>query len=722
MKRVLTYGLLAVVVLVLFLAGAALIVPRFLDMQRYTSTIENAISTHTGLTAHLNGDITLSLFPWIVVTFEELQLDSPTGTGRQPLLQVRSFEARLKTIPLLSKHIEISRFIIDGPQLFLEKTENNTWNWQNLTERQTPSSPSTPAPATDQQGDGTVVADPPAAAAGAFQLNSLQVAEFSIRNGSIRLVELATETAHVLAAINLHLNDVSLDRPIAIELEAQLDKQPLHLTGSIGPLGAQPGAAPLSIDLICTTFDTVTSRIKGTVSELTSDPSYQFDVTIDPFDLRQLVARIKPDVSLETTDRHALEHISLSGNLRGTARQMEITGGTIVIDDTTVSLERFQAGFAGPRLDLAVAIDAIDVDRYLPPAAADQPDPAGDEAAPPERQPENSAAQPRSDTQVRQSAGAPAGAAASPSAGTGGGERPPEHSSGNYESVRPLVLTATVKLGQLHVHGATATAIDLDLSGEKALFMLNSLALDLYEGQLTATGSIDLGRNPPASSFKTAVETVQVGPLLRDFADKDLLEGRLTADFDLAATGDRAPAIVSSLVGNGSLHFNDGALIGLDLAQMARTITSGFSLDEQQGERPRTDFSELNLPFSVADGLVTIPEATLKSPFLRAGGSGTVNLVAKTLDLRLRPELVATIKGQGDEEQRAGLAVPVLVRGTFSEPAFLPDLEALAREQLLNRQDVQDILEDGSITPERREQLSKEVEKAKGLLKGLFGK
>ncbi|MEE4313498.1 MAG: AsmA-like C-terminal region-containing protein, partial [Desulfofustis sp.] len=177
---------------------------------------------------------------------------------------------------------------------------------------------------------------------------------------------------------------------------------------------------------------------------------------------------------------------------------------------------------------------------------------------------------------------------------------------------------------------------------------------------------------------------------------------------------------VSSLNGTGTLHFNDGALIGLDLARLARTITSGFSLDEQ-GERPRTDFSELSLPFSIIDGLVTIPEATLKSPFIRATASGTANLVVKSLDLRLRPELVATIKGQGDEEQRSGLAVPVLVRGTFSDPAFLPDLEALAREQLLNRQDVQDIIKDGTITPERREQLSEEVEKAKGLLKGLFG-
>ncbi len=719
MKRGLTYGLLAVVALVLLLVAAVLIVPRFLDMQRYTPTIEKAISKHTGMPAHLNGDITLSLFPWIAVTFEDLQLDSPTGTGRQPLLRVRSFEARLKTIPLLTKSVEISRFIIDGPQVILEKNEDGTWNWQNRTDRQPSSSPSTSAPATDRQGGDASGADTPAAA-GAFQLNSLQVAEFSIRNGSIRMVDRATETARELSAINLHLSDVSLDRPIEINLEALLDQQPLLLTGSIGPLGAQPGAAPLPIDLSVTAFDTIKSRITGTISELTGDPSYQFDITIEPFNLRQSLARIKPDVSLETADPHALERVSLNTDLSGTAQQLEVTDGTIVIDDTTISLERFMAAFAGPRLDLAVNIDAIDLDRYLPPAAADQASPTGDATAPPERQSETSGAQPRGDTQDQQSTGGAGTAEDRQDSGAGTAEPSSERPAGKYEALRNLELKTTVKIGRLRVHGATATAIDLDLSGEHVLFTLNSLAVDLYEGQLSATGSVDLGRETPASSFKTGVEGVQVGPLLRDFADKDLLEGNLAADVDLAATGDRAADITSSLSGTGSLRFTDGALIGLDLARMARTITSGFSLDEQ-GERPRTDFSELDLPFSVANGLVTVPEATLRSPFIRAGGSGTVNLVTQALDLRLRPELVATIKGQGDEEQRSGIAVPVMVRGTFSEPTFLPDLEALAREELLDRQDVQDILEDGSITPERREQLSEEVEKAKGLLKGLFG-
>ncbi len=718
MKRVLTYGLFAVAALVLLLVGAVLIVPRFLDLQRYTPTIEKTISKHTGMPAHLNGEITLSLFPWIALTFENLQLDGPSGSGQQPLLQVRSFEARLKTLPLLSKNIEISRFIIDGLQLYLEKDEQGGGNWQ----KQAHGTPSAPSP-TATSGPERESSGPPAAgsptAAGAFQLNSLEVAEFSIKDGSIRVVDRATETSHEMSAINLQLNDVSLDRPISLNLEALFDNQPLRITGSIGPLGAQPGSSPLPFDLNFTAFDTVKSRITGSIQELAANPSYQFDITVDPFNPKQLIDRIKPDASPQTADPQVLENFSLKATLRGTAQQLEVADGTIVIDDTTLSLERLMTAFAGPRIDLAMTIDRIDLDRYLPPASADQPSTPSSGAGPVAPQPENAGPQPREDARDQQSNGGQTGAGINQETGTES-PTPAERPAATYESLRNLVLTAVIKLGEVRVHGATVTSVTLDLSGEDALFSLNSLALDLYDGHLSATGSVNLGKNVPVSSITAAVESVQVGPLLRDFADKDLLEGRLAADLDLAASGDRSADIVSSLNGTGTLHFNDGALIGLDLARLARTITSGFSLDEQ-GERPRTDFSELNLPFTIVNGLITIPEATLKSPFIRADASGTANLVTKTLDLRLRPELVATIKGQGDEEQRSGLAVPVLVRGTFSEPSFLPDLEALAREQLLNRQDVQDIIKDGAITPERREQLSEEVEKAKGLLKGLFG-
>jgi AsmA protein len=56
--------------------------------------------------------------------------------------------------------------------------------------------------------------------------------------------------------------------------------------------------------------------------------------------------------------------------------------------------------------------------------------------------------------------------------------------------------------------------------------------------------------------------------------------------------------------------------------------------------------------------------------------------VKETLDFRVDPKLVGTIKGQGDEKDRSGLGVPIVVAGSFDQPIFLPDVEAMAKDQL----------------------------------------
>ena len=38
---------------------------------------------------------------------------------------------------------------------------------------------------------------------------------------------------------------------------------------------------------------------------------------------------------------------------------------------------------------------------------------------------------------------------------------------------------------------------------------------------------------------------------------------------------------------------------------------------------------------------------------------------------------MATLKGQGDSQQRSGLMIPVLVTGSFKSPKILPDLKGM---------------------------------------------
>jgi AsmA protein len=186
------------------------------------------------------------------------------------------------------------------------------------------------------------------------------------------------------------------------------------------------------------------------------------------------------------------------------------------------------------------------------------------------------------------------------------------------------------------------------------------------------------------TDVQLSLDKVQVHPLLKDIADKDFLEGTAKAQIALSMTGENPAHIKQTLDGKGNLTFSDGAIVGVDLADMARNVKAALGGEVKSGPKPRTDFSEFLAPFTIENGVVRTSETSLKSPLLRLLAAGKADLVKETLDFKLDAKLVGTIKGQGDEKSRSGVGVPIIVSGSFSDPSFRPDVEAMAKDQLKN--------------------------------------
>jgi AsmA protein len=55
-------------------------------------------------------------------------------------------------------------------------------------------------------------------------------------------------------------------------------------------------------------------------------------------------------------------------------------------------------------------------------------------------------------------------------------------------------------------------------------------------------------------------------------------------------------------------------------------------------------------------------------------GTGTVDLAAKSLALRVEPKLVMTTEGQGRASDPVGLGIPVVIDGPWSEPRIYTDM------------------------------------------------
>ena len=698
--------------IILLSAAAILIVPYFINTDQFKPKIEQLVSEKSGYPLTIQGDIAISVFPWIGFSLTDLKLDNPEGFQEKTFLTIKNFQARIKILPLLSKKVEIHRFIIDRPEALLTRNSSGVWNWQSNqpAQKQEPATAKADVPA-EQNAPETAPVEMSSKPLG---IESLLVGECALRNGRVTFNDLLNKTTRELSDINLTLQDVSLDKPIIVTLLAILDDQPVDIKGRVGPITDSPLTSKIDLNLDVEIFKTLAFNGSGHVENLASAPAYQFAFDVSPFNPRKLFSALELTfpVAAGRKGLQPFESAAAQGILSGTRNNITLSQTKIVFDESNLLAELSATEFSRPMLEFHLEMDSIDIDRYLPAkeenGAEARPD--GDSQPPPEGNARRSTESPAAEA-------APASRKSKTGNASGAAAPSPEP---DFQALRSLGLKGDISIGTLTVHGGRISDLTVSVDGNNGVFNLASLKGNLYQGTLRSAGHADFRTALPTSAVTLDINGVQAGPLLKDFANKDIIEGALNASLDVGGSGLTGDQLKASLHGTGRLLFQDGALIGVDLAQLARTIQSGFTLDGQ-GERPKTDFAEFNAPFTISNGVVETKNITLQSPFIRVHGHGTADLVSEALDFRLNPKLVGTIKGQGDQESRSGIAVPIIVGGSFTEPTFAPDLKALVQEQGIDKEEISEILKTGKISPERKEQVSEEVEKAKKLLKGLFG-
>jgi AsmA protein len=655
MKKGIRLVLLITAGLLILCFLALLIVPRFVDVQRYKPVIEEKVSEATGRSFTLGGDLRLSLFPWAGLAFSDLRLGAPPGFKEKDFIAVESFEFQVKLLPLLFKDIEVKHFVLVGPRIVLEKSKDGRANWEGLgkVKAGAPAKPEAKEKVPEDIGKG------------GLPIESLVVGTFTIEDGNLLWIDHAKGQRRELKDLNLRLDEISLEKPIRLSLSAFVEGKPFSLEGKLGPIGKKPGEGSLDLDFSARVFETMDLKVQGQVTDVSTRPSYDLNFQIEPFSPRKLATAFDKPLPLTPTDPDVLKRLALKVTVQGSAQALTLKEGDLELDDSKLTFSANLKEFSKPSVTFDLRLNHIDLDRYLP--------------APQDKPGESKAAAPH-------------------------GKKT------DYTPLRKLVVDGRVHIGKLKVKNARVQDLDLKIRGRKGVLSFDPLTMRLYDGSMTSKATLDVRRNTPASNFTLQMNGVEARPLLKDLMDKDFLEGTMRAQIALAMTGDSAEKVKSTLNGKGEFRFNDGAIVGIDLAGMVRNIQSAFGMEEKGRERPRTDFAELHAPFTINNGVFNTPNTTLLNPFLRVSAKGKADLVDETLDFRVEPNFVSSIKGQGDTKDRSGIAVPVLVTGTFSSPQFRPDLESLIKKSL------QGEVPDASGVKEVEE-------KAKRLIKGLpFGK
>jgi AsmA protein len=427
---------------------------------------------------------------------------------------------------------------------------------------------------------------------------------------------------------------------VRLTLSAHLNQKPLSAEGRFGPMGKTPGQGGVPLELTADVLGQLKLKARGTVEDLLTAPRVRMEVELAEFSPRRLFAEIGQFLPA-TTDARVLERMSVKAGVIADAKAVAVSDAELELDDSKLKFTASAKEFAKPAITFDLQLDQINIDRYLPPPSA-------------------------------------AGTVSPPSGQSTGPTRPKTDDA----PLRKLVLNGKVKIGQLTVARAMAEDVSVTITANDGLFTLDPFTLKFYQGRAGGKTVVNIKGESAVTEAQLTLDRVQVNPLLKDVVDKDFLEGSAQARITLATVGADPARIKQSLNGRGNLVISDGAIVGVDLADMVRNVKTALGGEAKTGRKPRTDFAELIVPFTIVNGVFHTSETTLKSPLLRLQAAGRADLVKETLDFQVDPKVVGTIKGQGDEKDRTGLGVPVIVSGTFASLSFRPDLESLARDRL----------------------------------------
>ncbi len=627
MKNALKWLLIIGSIFVVLIIAAVIIIPKFIDVQKYKPVIEQKVAQATGRSFTFGDEIDISVFPWVGVKLTDLHLGSGDGYKETDMVSVKNFEVRLKVMPLLSKKIEVKTFVLDSPEIYLEKLKNGSANWQGIGTKQKRSSQKQKK----ESSTGT-----------ALPIEALLIGNFSITNGKITYVDHTSGLKKEISDLNLDLNNISLENPIGIEFSAKIDGKPLSLNGTAGPIGKEPGKGIISLDFVLKALDELEVKLKGTLIDPLISPNIDLQFNVLPFSPRKLCAAIGFDFPVQTKDSTALDKISLQAQIKGNPESISLSRGEFGVDDSKLNFSALAKDFLKPDVKFDLQLDNIDLDRYLPESPADKKASRTGDAA--------SGKAKASDSSKKKT---------------------------DYRALRKLLLDGKIKVGKLKASGATVEDVDIHILAKNGIITIDPMNLNLYQGSVASKLVVNVQKSDPRIKVSIDAKGIQAGHLMKDALKKELIEGTLNTDIQLSMTGEKPDMIRQTLTGQGELLFTDGALIGIDLANMVRNIKSRIGIGEKLTEKPRTDFAELKIPFTAKNGLVNTSGSSLMSPLVRVIVTGNANLVKEMLDLRVEPKFVATLKGQGDTKQRSGLMVPVLITGTFASPKIRPDLKGM---------------------------------------------
>ncbi|WP_420967621.1 AsmA family protein [Bradyrhizobium sp. B120] len=242
----------------------------------------------------------------------------------------------------------------------------------------------------------------------------------------------------------------------------------------------------------------------------------------------------------------------------------------------------------------------------------------------------------------------------------------------NYVDAQARISAAELVIGDGHFVQAA-----IDASVDSGVLKARLADLGAYEGTANGDVTIDARTTTPTYALRLDLAGVRALPVLKSLAEFDKLDGKMQAKIALTSQGTSARAIVGNLGGTAFVVFQDGKILGLNVAQMIRNLTTSTLSGWQQSGELSTDLSQLSASFKLDKGQAVTTDLNLIGPLVKMGGVGTIDLNTRQIGFRVEPQLVMTTEGQGRTGNPVGLGIPVMIEGPWVSPRIYPEMQGI---------------------------------------------
>ena len=651
--------------IVVIAAAVVFVGPLFISADDVRNQIFAQVESTTGYRIRVSGPVDITLFPSLQLVAEDVGVAQPASGSEAEFATAKTLKFGLMLKGLLDGKMRMTQVTLIDPIIAVPKIS-----------AEIPAGEKDPVAALLDKTEGGAPGGAGSLATVAEKLKNLTLDKLVIKNGTVILPPSDKGAGKRIERLSLEAALPAYDEPLSFDVGAVVDGKEMQAKGSIGNFGRFLEGAPVPARL--------TANLPGTLdapASLSATATYKNDrLTLSPLSAKS------GDKTLSGAAVYQDGTATLSPFTATSGR--DTFAGKAIYKDNVVTVSPFRANVRGNVLAGAVTVNLANRVPYFEAVLAAKSLDVNALTGTPKSKP---------------SANGSGGGGSAGGGGSGGGVASSGWSSApiDFSPLRRLNGKFSVSAEQLVYDQIKISPVTVQatLNGGKLNATLSKF--NLYGGAGNAEVAVDASGKTAAQRVQLSLAKFDAYQFLRDAVGFQRIEGKGTIALDLSASGANQRAIVSALNGNANLEFTNGAIRGVNIAKMVRNLGTGIVDGWQAGSTEKTDFASLGATFIVAQGNATTRDLHLVGPLVRMTGAGTVNLPAKTLNLKVDPQLVASLQGQGGKEDLPGLGVPVMIVGPWGNPKIYPDLKG--------------ILQDPVAAYERFKNFGKDISKLPGL-------